>query len=116
MSLNISAHRRVDLSDYGEGWDGCYLTVKSMNPGQLKEWQELITAEATGDETVDQLYGEKLKTILVGGVIMNTGEDGKAARYKIDDEDIADVVDAIGPVFKQRALMIAAGTYGLKGL
>lgn len=116
MPITITAERRVDLSDFGQGWENCYLTVKSMNPKDLKEWQELKVAEASGDETVDSLYGEKLKTILTGGVIMNTQEDGKAERYKLEPEDFGDVVDALGPVFKQRALMVAAGTYGLKGL
>jgi hypothetical protein len=116
MTLNITAERRVDISDYGKGWDNCYLTVKSMNPKALKDWQEMVEAEQTGDETIDSLYAEKLKTVLVGGVIMNTNDDGVAERYTIEPEDIADVVEALGPVFKQRALMVAAGTYGLKGL
>lgn len=116
MVLNITAERRVDLSDYGKGWNDCFLTVRSMNPKQLNEWQDLIASESNGDDTIDSLYGEKLKTVVLGGVIMNTGADGKAERYKVEEEDIADVVDALGPAFKQRALMVAAGTYGLKGL
>lgn len=116
MSLNITAQRRVDLSDFGTGWDDCFLIVKAMNTKDLKEWQDLIKRDANDDDTIDSLYGERLKLIMTGGVIMNTNEDGVEEKYKVQPEDVSDVVDAIGPVYKQRALMIAAGTYGLKGI
>lgn len=112
MTLNITAERRVDLSDFGKGWDNCFLMVKSMNPKELKEWQD---AEPEGD-TMDEMYGNLLRRLMTGGSIINTTEDGKQEPYTIQPEDINDVVTAIGTSFKQRALMVSAGTYGLKGV
>nr|WP_218681327.1 hypothetical protein [Rhodococcus qingshengii] len=116
MGLNIVVDRRVDLSDFGQGWDGCFLIVRAMNSDQLEEYQEKILGVAQ-DDTASTLMDEKLSELIIGGKIMNTDQEtGKAKSLMFDVEDVPDVVAALGLTFKQRALMVSAGTYGLKGV
>ncbi len=87
-----------------------------MNSDQLEEYQEKILGVAQ-DDTASTLMDEKLSELIIGGKIMNTDQEtGKAKSLMFDVEDVPDVVAALGLTFKQRALMVSAGTYGLKGV
>ncbi|MGW5074074.1 hypothetical protein [Rhodococcus sp. NPDC004095] len=114
--IDITTKRRVDISGYGEGWDGCYLTMKTMSPKDFAKWFEVKgTDEGAETATLNDLYSDLMKELLIGGVIINSAS-GEAEKYTLADKDLPDLIEQLDVTHKQDALRVAAGTYGLKGL
>ena len=116
MGINVQATRKFNLADFAEGWDKCFLTVRTM-PQRDSDViaKEVAAARAAEDE--DALMAtmrDICVKLIVGGKIMNTGEDGKASLYELAPEDIPDLVDALNFSWQTAVVELSTGADRLK--
>lgn len=113
MGINIVAHRKVSLNGFAEGWDDCYLRVRALSEPKRAEWSDKVNARAN-DQEYSSILRQACLDAVVGGVIMNTDENGVAARYEFSAADVADVVDALSIAWQGEVMEIATGSDRLK--
>lgn len=113
MGLNIVAERKMSLKGFAEGWDDCYLLVRSANEKKRKEWVSALGTEQDEDKATAVTRQACLESI-VSGVVMSTSDDGVAHPVNITVADVADVVEALNFVWQQEVLSVATGADRLK--
>ncbi|WP_427007198.1 hypothetical protein [Pseudarthrobacter sp. H2] len=113
MSLNIVAERKMSLKGFAEGWDDCYLKVRTANESKRKAWLAGFGADAD-EETAEKVIREACLEVIVGGVIMSTDENGIATPVEFTVADVAEVVDAINFFWQQEVVSVATGVNRLK--
>lgn len=113
MPLNIIAKRRMSLKGFAEGWDDCYLMVKSANETRRKEWLAGLTTDTT-DEMASNVIREACLEVIVGGVVLSTAEDGEVRAFEFPAADVPEVVEALNFSWQQEAVAIATGNDRLK--
>lgn len=113
MGLNIVAYRKASLKGFAEGWDDCYIRVRTVNEKQRERYMSEL-----GDQKDDKLAAEvtrqALLDVIVGGVIINTDEDGNSEPYTFSAEEAPQVVDALPFAWQTEILSIATGADRLK--
>lgn len=125
MGLNIVAHRKMSLAGFAEGWDSCYLTVRAVSEKQRKAWaDEMKTMESSTEGKADRMQlledyasdflERQCKEVIVGGVIMNTDEDGNTAEYKLTEADISELTSFFSFSWQQEIVSTATGANRLK--
>lgn len=115
MGLNIQAYRRVSLKGFALGWDNCYVKVRAVNEAQRTRYQQELGD--TKDETVaTAVTKQACKDVIVGGVILNTTEDGHEESYEFSRDDVDEVVEALSFPWQTEILSIATGADRLKAM
>lgn len=113
MSLNIVAKRRMSLKGFAEGWDDCYLMIRSASETKRKEWLSGLE-KGTDDENASNVIRDACLEVIVGGVVMSTDENGVASAAEISPADVPDVVEAMNFSWQQEAVSVATGNDRLK--
>jgi hypothetical protein len=113
MALNIIAKRKMSLMGFAEGWDDCYLLVRSASETKRKEWLASLEKEA-GDENASKVIREACLEVIVGGVVISTDENGVGSPVEIEPVDVPDVVEAMNFSWLQQAVSVATGNDRLK--
>ncbi|WMM74475.1 hypothetical protein RCF27_09410 [Rhodococcus pyridinivorans] len=114
MALNIVAYRKVSLSGYGEGWDDCYLRVRAANPEQVKSWSEVFESKTLTNEQAEAKFREAANEVVVGGVILNTNEDGSQEKITFDKSQVAEVVAFLDLAALREITFVSSGSDRLK--
>ncbi|MGW6120436.1 hypothetical protein ACWFRF_15445 [Nocardia sp. NPDC055165] len=113
MGLNITATRRMSLADFGQGWQDCYLLVRAANKALRDEWKSKFTPGMT-NEQAEALVREGALQTIIGGVILNTNEDGSTELVTITSQDVPAVADALGFAWLNDAVALSSGADRLK--
>lgn len=113
MGLNIVAERKMSLKGFAEGWDDCFLIVRSANEKKRKEWVAALGSEQSEEKATDVTRQACLESI-VSGVVMSTDEDGASQAVNFNVADVPEVVDAMNFVWQQEVLSVATGADRLK--
>jgi hypothetical protein len=113
MGLNIIAERKMSLKGFAEGWDDCYVIVRSANEAKRKAWLTALGTEQSEDTAVDVTRNACLESI-VRGVVMSTDDDGTATAASFDEVDVPQVVEALNFAWQQEILSVATGADRLK--
>lgn len=113
MGLNIVAERKMSLKGFAEGWDDCYLIVRSANETKRKEWLAALGTEQT-EEVAVQVTRDACLDSIVRGVVMSTDDEGKASATSFDAADVSEVVEALNFAWQQEVLSVATGADRLK--
>jgi hypothetical protein len=113
MGLNIVAERKMSLKGFAEGWDDCYVIVRSANEAKRKQWLAALGTEAN-EEVAVQVTRDACLDSIVRGVVMSTDENGKATATSFDASDVPDVVEALNFAWQQEILSVATGADRLK--
>ena len=113
MGLNIVAERKMSLRGFAEGWDDCFLIVRSANESKRKGW---VTALGTdqNEEKATSVTREACLESIVSGVVISTDEDGTSKPVNFTIADVPEVVDAMNFVWQQEVLSVATGADRLK--
>jgi hypothetical protein len=114
MALNIVAKRRMSLKGFAEGWDDCYLMIKSASETKRKGWLAGLNDASADDEVASKVIQDACLESIVGGVVMSTGDDGEAAAVEFGTADVPVVVEAMNFVWQQEAVSVATGNDRLK--
>lgn len=118
MALNIKPARKVSLNGFAVGWDDCFVIVKAIDGDEARKISAAITdAESKSDEVA---LGNTLEKFchanIVGGAILNTGDDGVEHRYEFSKEEVPAVTAALGIAWQIEVLSVATGSDRLKSL
>ncbi|ETT25263.1 hypothetical protein RR21198_4003 [Rhodococcus rhodochrous ATCC 21198] len=121
LGLNIVAKRKVSLKGFADGWDDCYLIVRSLSEKERKQWSEEAQARQTDDARQnDQLAEELTKKmaldVIVGGVVITTDEDGSQRAVEVTTADVPGVVEALEFYWRNEAVSVATGADRLKAM
>ncbi|KUM39019.1 hypothetical protein [Arthrobacter sp. EpRS71] len=116
MGLNIVAKRKMSLKGFAEGWDDCYLMIKSANETKRKEWLKSLDQEKSDDETAFNTIRDACLEVIVGGVVMSTDADGNASPVEFTAADVPEVVEAMNFVWQQEAVSVSTGNDRLKAM
>ena len=120
MGLNIVATRKFYLNEFGEGWEDCYLIVKSVSDTHRKKWSADMEkkGKAAKDQDKDEIAIESVRMqsleVVMGGVVLNTNEDGTTELVEVTKADVPDVIDALGFTFQMDIVAFSTGAYRLK--
>lgn len=114
MALNIVAERKVSLKGFAEGWDSCYLFVRSVNEEERIKIGKTLAGMEDGvdDMAAVEAVRDAVRDVLIRGRVMSTDEDGKtrAANFSKDsEEDFEAVVGALNMYWLQEVLLTATG-------
>lgn len=113
MGLNIVAKRKMSLKGFAEGWDDCYLMIRSASETKRKEWLTSLE-KGTDDENASNVIRDACLEVIVGGVVMSTDENGVASAAEVTTADVSDVVEAMNFSWQQEAISISTGNDRLK--
>jgi hypothetical protein len=113
MALYIVAKRKMSLKGFAEGWDDCYLLIRSASETKRKEWLASLE-KGTDDENASGVIRGACLEIIVGGVVMSTDENGVASPVEVAPTDVPDVVEAMNFSWLQEAVSVATGNDRLK--
>lgn len=129
MALNIVAFRKVSLKGFADGWDKCFLTVRAVSEKTRKSWmdelnkksEEINSSDASENDKTQQLekLGEEfLETqclsVIEGGVIMNTDENGLESEYELQKGDIPALMEHLSFLWQRDIVSTATGANRLK--
>ena len=119
MGLNIVATRKVSLKGFAEGWDECFLLVRSANEAKRKEWQTAMNAvkenEDESDAVVDVLRQAATEAI-TGGQVIDTDENGQGRKATLTPADVPTVIEELNIYWLQEVVAVATGADRLKAL
>jgi hypothetical protein len=104
----------MSLKGFAEGWDGCFLIIKSANETRRKGWLAALSEEKADEETASDVIRDACLEVIVGGLVMSTGEDGEAKAIEFTTADVPEVVDALNFSWQQEAVSVATGNDRLK--
>lgn len=112
MALNIVAERKVSLKGFAEGWDTCFLRVRSVNEEERIEMGKMLDdIDGSSMENVEKIR-LAVRDVLLGGRVMSTDEDGKSRGVtfsKNNEEDTEAVIQALNMYWMQEVLFVASG-------
>ncbi|NQD39965.1 hypothetical protein [Glutamicibacter halophytocola] len=133
--MNIVAKRRYYLDDFGMGWEEAYLIVRVPNSKERREYvqrlkdgekameaelepltdtKEIAAVSAKYEEMSQKYILDMAKSLVTGGQVPDTKEDGSVEMATIGLEDVDTVLDAIGSVRANDLIIFAVGANGLK--
>lgn len=121
LGLNIIAKRKVSLKGFAEGWDDCYLLVRSVSEKERNQWADEMQARKTddareNDKLADELTKQRALDVIVGGVVITTDEDGTQRAVEVTTADVPDVVEALEFYWRNEAVSVATGADRLKAM
>ncbi len=129
LGLNIIAKRKVSLKGFAEGWDDCYLLVRSVSEKERNQWAEEMQARKTddareNDQLADELTKKRALEVIVGGLVITTDittdDDGTQREtqraVEVTTADVPDVVEALEFYWRNEAVSVATGADRLKAM
>lgn len=129
LGLNIIAKRKVSLKGFAEGWDDCYLLVRSVSEKERNQWAEEMQARKTddareNDQLADELTKKRALEVIVGGLVITTDiatDDNGTQRetqraVEVTTADVPDVVEALEFYWRNEAVSVATGADRLKAM
>lgn len=99
MPRRLANIKKVDLSDIGEGWDGCYALVTKASLAEYQDFVSVDTENMTNIEATKKA-AEFVKPHVVGGEIRVLDDEGKTVADLLQPDDIDGDMDIIGKLFE----------------
>ena len=118
MALNIKAKRLMSLEEFATGWEDCYLKLRVVKHEEAEVIQaKMNLAEKVGDaEAMSDIVLDVARSVVIGGVVMNTDDNGQASKYEFSEDEAAEVVEALGDTWCISVIQCATGADRLKSL
>ncbi|MDV6295182.1 hypothetical protein [Rhodococcus aetherivorans] len=122
LGLNIVATRKLSLKGFAEGWDDCYLLIRSASDKEQKQWA--VEAQPYKEEKDDErkaailedLTERRVMEVIIGGRVITTDEDGTSRPVEFGKEDVSVVVEALSFYWRNEAVNLASGVDRLKAM
>ncbi|MCF8783193.1 hypothetical protein [Rhodococcus ruber] len=121
LGLNIVAKRKLSLKGFAEGWDDCYLIVRSVSETERKQWaKEMKTREtddtAENDHLAEEMTKKRALEVIVGGLVITTDEDNTERAVEVTTADVPVVVEVLDFYWRNEAVLVATGFDRLKAM
>lgn len=116
MAIKIEATRKVNLKDFAEGWDTCFIRVRTVSEEKRLEIGALLEGiDATNIDNINKLR-TAVAEVVTDGRVMSTDDEGKqrAVNFNANNtEDLEAVLGALNTHWLQEMLLTSVGLQGL---